>query len=76
MGTSFKHKSVNGVTGFALESFIRFLTGEKPLATKWENKTYTFYLKSSFFEVEKLQLIFKKFEKEFLVTIRDIKQLE
>lgn len=76
MGISFKHKTSNGVTGFALESFLEFLTSEKPLKTTLENKSFTFYMKSNLFDSDKMKLIFEKFEKYYFVTIKDIKEYE
>jgi len=75
MALSFKHKTSNGVTGFALESFLEFLTGEKPLKTTFENKNFTFYMKSALFENDKIKTIFERFEKFYFIKIKNINEL-
>ncbi len=73
-GKSIKHQSIAGCTGFAIQKFIKFLFGSSPIKTEWENRTFVFYLNNNIFDNEQTLQFVKKFEKDFLVELKPIRE--
>jgi hypothetical protein len=71
---SFKAKTVQGVTGFALQKFILFIFGVSPIKTRYDNKSFIFFLDNSIFDKPENIPFIEKFEKDFLVKIKNIRE--
>ena len=76
MGNTTKHKSTNGATAYAIESFINFLTGERPLRYKWANKNHNFFMSNTVLGNQKYDAILKVFAKEYSIGIYSIDEFE
>jgi len=79
MAKTIKHKSYQGITGYSLESFIEFLTGDKPIKAKEEEKTLIFYIADSHLceskENEKMRSLLMALASRYGIKIKKISEL-
>jgi hypothetical protein len=71
MGSSWQHKVVAGLNGFAHNKFLTWLFG-KPIRYRWsdEERTFVFYFDKEQVGNEVKEALKASYEKQFLIQIK------
>lgn len=73
MGSSWQHRVVAGLNGFAHAKFLGWLFG-KEIRYRWsdEDKTFVFYYDKDLINSETKKALKESYEKKFLIKIKTV----